>query len=89
MKNDDAYHLTIEEILYFFPIKGVQIEIDELLGDLGLNVAPELNPELVHRKLLRETGLQLMSLGRGTQPNPNKTAPLNYLSFAYSAQFHT
>lgn len=64
------YHLTIEKILHFFPIKGVQIEIDELLCNLGLNVTPELNLELFHRKLLRETGLQLMSLGRETQPNP-------------------
>lgn len=53
-------HLSLEEALNFFPVQRVKVKVYELLRYLGLDVALELDPQLIHGQLLRQTGLQLL-----------------------------
>lgn len=52
-------HLSLEKFCHLFPVKRVEIEVDQFLRHLRLNVLPELGPELLHRQLLGQAGFQL------------------------------
>ena len=57
--DDRMPHLSLEETGDLLPLKRIEVEVYELLCHLSLDVTSELDPQLVHRQLLCQAGLQL------------------------------